>query len=327
MGKRYTPFALGADISWYPQMRDEGFIFRNERGEPAPLPEILRELGFNAVRLRTWVDPSQNPRSAGRCCADETLALALECQAAGMRVMIDFHYSDYWADPANQRKPRAWEELPFDALVRQVYDYTRDTMRLLTDGGVRVEWCQIGNEINPGMLLPDGSTEDFGKLSKLITAGHDGVKAISPQTVTMVHLAEFNMTDFILRYCGELAKHGCRYDMMGFSYYPYHLPKLTREECRAGFCRSMRELPDKLNKDIMIVETGEISTDEALTEQFLLEQLREMATQPRCRGLMLWEPEGAACWSHYPLSAWRDDGTPSAALTSMRDELKAHPLP
>ena len=319
------PFVWGADISWYPQMKEDGFVFRNEQGEPAPLLDTLKTLGFNAIRLRTWVDPSNN-RHAGRCSAEETLAMAQACQAAGFRIMIDFHYSDSWADPGQQRKPKAWENLPFDELVRHVSDYTRETMRLLVDGGVRVEWAQIGNEINPGMLLPDGSTEDFGKLSRLLTAGHDAVKEVSPETITIIHLAEFNKTDFILHYFGELAKHGCRFDMPGFSYYPYHLPQMTREECFAGYCRSMKELPEKLNRDIMIVETGEISADEALTEQFLLEQLEVAAKQPRCRGLMLWEPEGAAGWSHYPLSAWRDDGTPSAALSAVRDYLRKHLL-
>lgn len=325
MNHQRTPFVLGADISWYPQMLDDGFVFRNEKGEEAPLLDTLKALGFNAIRLRTWVDPSNN-RHAGRCSAQETLALAQECQAAGFRIMIDFHYSDSWADPGQQHKPKAWENLPFDALVQQVYDYTRTTMQLLKDGGVRVEWAQIGNEINPGMMLPDGSTEDFSKLSKLITAGHDAVKDVTPETITMVHLAEFNMTDFILDYFAELDKHGCRYDMPGFSYYPYHLPKMTREECHQGYLRSMKELPNKLGKDFMIVETGEISTDEPLTIQFLLEQLQVMREHPACRGMMLWEPEGAEIWSHYPLSAWRDDGTPSAALTAVRDSLAQHPL-
>lgn len=324
MEKRTAPFVWGADISWYPRMREDGFVFRDERGEPAPLLDTLRGLGVNAIRLRTWVDPSED-RHAGHCGAPETLAMARECQDAGFRIMIDFHYSDSWADPGQQRKPKAWENLPFEALVRQVYEYTRATMRLLTEGGVRVEWAQIGNEINPGMLLPDGSAEDFGRLSRLITAGHDAVKAVSPGTTTIVHLAEFNRTDFLLGYLGELDRHGCRYDMPGFSYYPYHLPQMTREACFAGFRRSMEELPAALNRDIMIVETGEISRDEPLTARFLLEQLEAAARQPRCRGIMLWEPEAAACWSHYPLSAWRDDGAPSSALSAVRDYLERHP--
>ena len=326
MSNNRTPFVWGADISWYPQMRDDGFVFRNEKGEEAPLLDILKELGFYAVRLRTWVNPADHGH-AGRCSAKETLEFGLACQKAGFRVMIDFHYSDSWADPAHQVKPKAWEGLAFDDLVQHLYDYTRDTMQLFKDGGLKGEWVQIGNEINPGMMLPDGSAEDFSKLARLITAGHDAVKAVSPETITMVHLAEFNMTDFILHYFGELAKHGCRYDMPGFSYYPYHLPKMTREECREGYLRSMKELPEKLGKDIMIVETGEISEDEELTTSFLLEQLETVRNHPSCRGIMLWEPEGAEIWSHYPLSAWRDDGMPGAALPIVRDVLRENPLP
>lgn len=315
-----TPFVLGADISWYPQMIATGFVFRNAQGEPAPLLETLKELGFNAIRLRTWVNPNDDP-FRGHCSAEETRDFALECQQAGFRIMIDFHYSDSWADPGQQRKPAAWEALDFDALVQALYDYTRDAMTLLCQSGVKVEWAQIGNEINPGMLLPDGSAADFGKLSRLISAGHDAVKAVSPETITMVHLAEFNKTDFILDYFANLDKHGCRYDMPGFSYYPFHLPMMTREECREGFIRSLRELPEKLGKDIMIVETGEKSAEEALTEEFLVDQLQLMQSQPRCRGMMLWEPQGAQGWSHYPLSSWRDDGVPSPALAALKTHL------
>ena len=313
-------FVVGADISWYPQMRKDGFVFRDKEGRAAPLLDTLKGFGFTAVRLRTWVNPVDHDH-AGHCSAPETLALAQECQAAGYQIMIDFHYSDSWADPQQQRKPTAWAGLAFEQLEKQVYAYTRETLQMLADGGVRVQWAQIGNEINPGMLLPDGSAEDFGKLSGLISAGHDGVKDVSPQTLTMVHLAEFNKTDFVIHYFDQLALHRCRYDMMGFSFYPYHLPDMTREECARGFVRSMKEIPERFERDLMIVETGERSDDEALTEQLLRFEMAEALKQPYCKGIMLWEPEGAACWSHYPLSAWRDDGVPSSALSVFGEAL------
>ena len=309
-------FAVGADISWTPQMEKSGYKFRDRSGQESDVLQILKSFGMDTIRLRTWVDPSDDPQ-AGHCSAKETLGFALRCKDAGYRLMLNFHYSDSWSDPAKQRIPAAWEHLDFDALVRQMYDYTRETMTLFKNNGVFFEWVQIGNETNPGMLLPMGSTDDFGRLTELYNAGHDAVKVVSGKSKTMVHLAEINLTDFCVEYFENLEKHNCRYDMMAFSVYPYWVyeyHQISYDECIKAYARSMREIPERFGKDIMLVETGGLDDAEDESHRLFTDLLREMTGQPKCKGILLWEPQGARSWSNYPLNSWRSDGTPSGAL-------------
>ena len=309
-------FAVGSDISWYPQMLNDGFVFRNKENKEQDLLLTLKEFNHNAIRLRTWVDPSDNPRS-GHCSAQETMMFAKICHEQGFRIMLNFHYGDTWCDPGKQVKPKAWEHLTFDKLVDALYNYTYETVKLLVDNGVVPEWVQIGNETNPGMLLPDGSTKDFGKLSRLYTAGHDAIKAASPKSKTMIHLAEFNRTDFLIDYFENLARHSCRYDIMGFSFYPYWVEKYhdkTYEESFAAWHRSMKEIPKKFGREFQIVEIGGLDENEEESHKLLIDAIESIHTEPLCTGLFYWEPQGAQVWSKYALSAWRTDGTPSKAM-------------
>ena len=309
-------FAVGADISWYPQMLESGFVFRNKDGKEQDLLLTLKDYGMDTIRLRTWVNPSNNPHS-GHCSAKETLDFARRCSAMGYRIMLNFHYSDSWADPKQQRIPAAWEKLDFDGLVQKVYDYTYETVKLFAPDDLKLEWVQIGNETRPGMLLPFGSADNFDKLVQLYNAGHDAVKAASPESKTMIHLDEFNNTDFIIKYFEDLDKRKCRYDMMGFSFYPYHLPQLSYETCIEGLCRSMIEIPKRFGKDFMIVETGGVDEQEEETFKLLTDIIKEAHRMNKCKGILLWEPQGAKSWSRYPLSAWRADGCPSKALEAL----------
>jgi arabinogalactan endo-1,4-beta-galactosidase len=231
--------------------------------------------------------------------------------------MLNFHYSDSWCDPGKQHPPAAWKDLPFDGLVRKLRDYTAETMAFFKENGLFFEWVQIGNETNPGMLLPMGGTDNWGRLTELYNAGHDAVKAVSPDSKTMIHLAEINLTDFCMDYFENLERCGCRYDMMGFSVYPYWAEfyhQISYESCMEAFARSMREIPERFGKDVMLVETGGLDEDEDGSYKLFTDLLRVMAGQLRCKGILLWEPQGARIWSDYPLSSWRPDGRPSRAL-------------
>ncbi|MCL2058669.1 MAG: arabinogalactan endo-1,4-beta-galactosidase [Oscillospiraceae bacterium] len=309
-------FAVGSDISWYPQMRKSGFVFKNKEGKEQSLLETLKEFNHNAIRLRTWVGPSDDPQR-GHCSAQETMEFAVKCHEQGYRIMLNFHYGDTWCDPGKQVKPKAWEGLDFDGLVKAMHDYTYDTVKLLVDNGVVPEWVQIGNEIDPGMMLPDGSTDDFGKLSRLISAGHDATKAASPASKTMVHLAAFANADFCINYFENLEKHECRYDIMGFSFYPWHLNRhrgTTYEEAVASWNRSIKEIPERFGREFQIVEIGGEDVREEESYKLMMDAIESIHSQPLCTGLFWWEPEGARVWSGYPLSAWRADGTPTKAM-------------
>lgn len=311
-------FASGADISWTPQMEASGFVFRNKEGKEQDLLVTLKEYGLNAIRLRTWVNPSDDPHR-GHCSAQETLDFGLRCQRQGFRIMVDFHYGDTWCDPGHQVMPKAWENLSFEDLVKAMYDYTYETMKLFVDGGMVPAWVQIGNETNPGMMLPQGSTDDFAKLSRLYSAGHDAVKAASPTTKTMIHLAEGNNTAFITNYFDKLTEQGCKYDMIGFSYYHYWLEKKgncksTWQETIGEFERTLQIVPDRYDKDVMLVEIGGVDEEEERSYDILVGALEAISRNPRCTGFFYWEPAGAASWSRYVLSAWKADGTPTKAM-------------
>lgn len=305
-------FASGVDIGWLPQMEAAGFVFKNKNGVAMDLLDILKEYGIDSIRLRTWVNPSDNPRS-GHCSAEETLAMALRAKNKGFRVMLNFHYSDSWADPGKQVKPAAWENLNFDELVQTLYDYTYQTVKLLVDNGVTPEWAQIGNETNPGMLLSDGSTQNFEQLAMLYSAGHDAVKAVSPEIKTMVHLAEGQKTKFQLDYFGKLVALNCRFDMIGLSYYPYWI-KSHYTETIGNLKDTFKLLYEQFGKPIMLVEVGGVDEEEDESLEMLSAVAEAVHDAPSCEGYFYWEPAGAKVFSGYSLSAWNADGTPTKAM-------------
>ena len=305
-------FALGADVSWLPMMEACGFPFKDKHGTPQDCLVTLKGYGMNALRLRSWVNPTCHPFT-GHCSTEETLAMGLRGQSHGYDIMVNFHYSDSWADPGKQVKPAAWADLSFDELVDALYNYTKGAMQTFVKGGLTPKWVQIGNETNPGMLLPDGSTDDFSKLARLYTAGHDAVKEVSPESLTMIHLAEGDKTEFITNYFDRLTELKCRYDMIGISYYPWWL-KLSNAEVIDDLSRTMLTIPERYDKDIMVVEVGGEDVQEEESYELLDSVLKRCAEAPRCKGMMYWEPQGAKVWSGYGLSAWRSDGTPTKAL-------------
>jgi arabinogalactan endo-1,4-beta-galactosidase len=139
----------------------------------------------------------------------------------------------------------------------------------------------------------------------------------------MIHLAEGNVTDFLIKYFDALSEHDTRYDMIGLSYYPWWLKK-TNAEVIGGLAESLRVLPQRYGKDVMVVETGGEVDLEDESYELLVSVLKHCQEAPGCLGMFYWEPQGAASWSHYGLSAWRDDGTPTRAmdayLTALEDK-------
>ncbi|EEF24037.1 Arabinogalactan endo-1,4-beta-galactosidase, putative, partial [Ricinus communis] len=185
------PFVKGADVGWLAQMEASGYRFHNSQGQQEDCLRILKDYGINTIRLRTWVNPSDDPAS-GHNSKAETVAMAVRAQKLGMRIMIDFHYSDSWADPQQQRKPAAWVGHDFPQLLRDVYSYTHDVMSALKQAGVTPEWVQVGNETPTGMIYPEGHTDNWPQLAQLINQGHDAIKAVSPSSKVVLHLDRGN---------------------------------------------------------------------------------------------------------------------------------------
>lgn len=170
-------FAKGADVSWLPQMEAQGYKFYNDQGAEQDLLQILKDHGIDSIRLRAFVNPSDDP-SNGHNSTEEVVALASRVSALGFRIMIDLHYSDSWADPGKQVTPAAWAIDNLEQLKAHVSEYTSEVMNALKTAGVTPEWVQIGNEINNGMMHPLGSYSNTANLVQLIQAGSGAAKAV-----------------------------------------------------------------------------------------------------------------------------------------------------
>ena len=306
--------AKGGDVSWLPQMEATGFTFFESDGTETDCLEILKNRGMNTVRLRVFVNPSNNPQS-GHCSKEETVAMALRAKDLGMKVMIDFHYSDTWADPANQTKPAAWANCTFAALKDSVYQHTYDVLSALKTAGVTPTWVQIGNEIPGGMLWPEGSYTNFGQLSALVNKGYDATKDIDTNIKVIVHIDKGN-DNARFRWFFDLAvANGMKFDVIGASYYPYWLG--------SDYTATINDLETNLNdmvtrydKDVMVVEVGGDYTLVQNTQDMLSQVISIVRGIPGQRGLgvIYWEPEGVKSWSNYQLNCWQNNGKPSLAL-------------
>ncbi|UKT65840.1 glycoside hydrolase family 53 protein [Pedobacter mucosus] len=309
-------FVKGADIGWLPQMEATGFKFYNNNGIEEDCFKILKDHGINTIRLRTWVNPS-NDKASGHCSAAETVEMAQRAKKWGMRVMIDFHYSDSWADPGKQKKPKAWEGHDFPTLLKDVYSYTESVMTDLKNAGIYPEWVQVGNETAEGMIYPEGKTSNWSQLSQLINKGYDAVKKVSPATKVILHLDQGDNNNRFRTWFDNAALHGAKFDVIGLSYYPFWLdgkPDYTKSIDDLAY--NLNDMAKRFNKEVMIVEIGNEVNKVQNTYDMLIAAMQKVKDVPSKKGLgvIYWEPEGAQSWSHYALSAWGNDGKPSKAL-------------
>jgi arabinogalactan endo-1,4-beta-galactosidase len=313
-------FAKGGDISWLPQMEASGYTFYDDNGDKQDCFQILKEHGFNTIRLRTWVNPSDN-RASGHCSKEETVAMAVRAQKWGMKVMIDFHYSDSWADPSKQKKPAAWEGHDFAQLQKDLYDYTLEVMKALKESGVTPEWVQVGNETPGGMIYPEGSVANWPQLAQLINKGYEAIKAVSPTSKVILHIDRGNDNKRFRTWFDNAKSHGAKYDVIGLSYYPYWLdghPDYTLSIDDLG--KNLNDMASRYDKEVMVVEVGGEDTKVQNTYDMLIAVQEKVKAVPNGKGLgvIYWEPQGARSWSRYALSAWGEDGRPTKALDAFQ---------
>lgn len=309
-------FAKGADISWVPQMEASGYRFYNKDGILEDIMKILKDNGINTIRLRTWVDPSTN-KTSGHCSSEEMVKMALRAKKCNMQLMIDFHYSDTWADPGHQEKPNAWKNLNFNDLKLTLYNYTFDVMSNLKAVGVVPEWVQVGNEISGGMLWPEGSTNNWPQLTMLINAGYDAIKKVNPNTQIILHIDQGNNNGRFRYWFDNALKYGIKYDVIGMSYYPYWLkgsPDYMASISDLGI--NLKDMAARYNKQVMVVEVGGEDSTPQNTYNMLREVIQKVKNVSDNNGLgvIYWEPQGARSWSGYSLSCWGDDGRPTLAI-------------
>ena len=170
-------YAKGADIGWLTEMEHAGKKFYDSQGREKDCFVLLKELGVNAIRLRVWVDPAD-----GWCNTQDLINKAKRANDLGLRIMINFHYSDSWADPSKQYKPAAWSAMNFDNLKKAVSKHTTDVLQALKQLSINPEWIQIGNETGNGMLWEDGKASvNMSQYVALNNAGYDAAKSVFPE--------------------------------------------------------------------------------------------------------------------------------------------------
>lgn len=221
---RTEPFILGADISWI-QEREHNGVQYADNGVVKDIFEILKDHKFNYIRLRLFVDPTakitgemESPYSAdGFCNLADTRIMAKRIKKAGFKFLLDFHYSDTWADPAKQYKPLSWENISFSELKAKVRYYTKETLEQFKADGTLPDMVQVGNEVVGGMIWPDGKLSNISNFAALINAGIDGVKDVDPTIKIMIHSISKNSPSSWLK---NLINAGVnRIDVFGLSYY------------------------------------------------------------------------------------------------------------
>lgn len=319
MASEKDSFSKGADVGWLPQMEATGYKFYDADGSEKDCLQLLKDRGINTIRLRVWVNPN-NDKASGHCSPEETVVMAVRAQKMGMRIMINFHYSDSWADPGKQNKPAAWAKHSFTELLDDVYKHTFDVLKMLKKAGVTPEWVQVGNEIPSGMLWPEGHTDNFNQLAQLLNKGYEATKAIDSKIKVIVHLDEGNKNEKFRWFFDKATELNVKYDIIGLSYYPFWL-KSDYKENIADLENNMKDMVARYNKEVMVVEVGGDYTLVENTKEMLEATIKAVKNVPNNKGVgvIYWEPQGEKSWSGYQLNAWLSDGKPSPALDAFKN--------
>lgn len=308
----------GGDISELTYLEQNGARWYDNRQEKDCI-ELLKDNGFNIVRLRLYNDPGNpdyspsNRLPAGIQNEEDILRLAKRAKDAGLQIQLTFHYSDYWTNGEDQNKPHEWEGLTFEEMKQALYDFTFGFMTRMAAQGTTPEFVSLGNESQAGMLYPDGNcTDGMPRLCELYNAGYEAVKAVAPESKVIIHSNAAGDREQYNWYFGELQDRGVKYDVIGASYYPFFTDKKAAE---------IREWADyiaeKFDKDILLMEvgyawnptlpdgkTGQLGHNGPYPEMtkpgqknFMLELMDEIKKSENCRilGLLYWDPIFIEC--------------------------------
>lgn len=321
-------FAEGADISWVTQMEGDGVKFYNAEGKETECTALMKQTGFNAIRLRVWVNPD-----GGWCGKEDVLEKARRAQALGMRIMIDFHYSDTWADPSRQTVPETWTGYSIKQLSEAVKSHTKETLQLLKDNGIDVEWVQVGNEVNSGMLWPSGKIQGYiaDKFTGFVNSGYEGVKEIYPDAKVILHVSNGHDSSLFEWFFNLMKLNGAKYDIIGMSLYPswwenggWSAWKPVVDKCIAN----MQKMSADYGRPVIICETGMPVSDPQTAAEAMRYILEKTRATDSCHGVFYWEPQTDGKWkpASYSALGWNaydkgafSNGRPTAALAPFKD--------
>lgn len=300
-----TPtFAKGADISWASEMEAEGRKFRLKDGKEADLLSVLRASGINSIRLRVWVDPYK-----GWSGKDDVLAMARRVSNAGLALMVDFHYSDFFADPSRQQIPAAWkaDKADIDKMCAHVTAHTKEVLEALKAAGVTVNWVQVGNETRSGMLFGSGDLvwankgSEFASYVKLSNAGYDAVKAVYPYAMVMPHLNNAYDASNNEWWLSSFKTQGGKFDALAFSHYPQECwsgsNRMEADEANRLALEFLQSAVEKYKVPVIVSEVGvKTPENEAEAKRLLQAFMSGIRKVKGCAGVFYWEPETDGSW-------------------------------
>ena len=308
----------GADISWVSEMESRGFKFYNAAGQERELTALMKEIGMNAVRLRVWVNPD-----GGWNGKADVVQKAKRASRLGMRIMIDFHYSDSWADPGKQNVPAAWKGKSDAEMAAAVKAHTQEVLQALKAEGVDVAWVQVGNEVTNGMLWEGGKVAgtNTGQFVQYFNAGREAVKTVYPQAQVILHLDNGWDLSTLNWFLALMKGKALDYDILGLSLYPSYWENGAYPDWKPKteqFLANLPELYRNWGKPVMLVEFGMPASqpDKAKAAlQCILDNTKDYAY---FQGVFYWEPEAEHDRNGYDYGAF-SGGKPTAALDPFKN--------
>ena len=248
-------FILGMDISSLLAEEASGVKYYDFDGKEVDLLELLAKVGVNTIRVRVWNDPFDKDGhgyGGGNCTVDTALEIGKRATAHGIGLLVDFHYSDFWADPGKQMAPKVWASMDVDAKAEAVYQFTKESLEKLKAGGVKVSMVQLGNETNGVMC----GLKRWMDIQALMVTGSQAVREVYPEALVAVHFANPENADQYLSYASKLAYYSIDYDVFASSYYPYWHGTLE------NLSTVLSKIAEQYGKKVMVMETSYAYTPE-----------------------------------------------------------------
>lgn len=275
-------FIKGMDVSTLLEEEACGAHYFDD-GKEGELLDILKSYDCNSVRLRLWNDPyaeDGTPYGAGTNDFEKLVTLSKRAKAHDMSILLDFHYSDFWADPGKQTVPKAWKGFSVSELEKAVYDYTSEVLEKLAKEGIRPELVQVGNEITNGLLWPTGKKPEFENIAKYVSAGVRAVRAADKNAQIMIHLDNGGFNSMYREWFDEYTSRGEDFDIIGMSYYPFWHGTIEELDF------NMHDMAKRYGKKICIAEVSMGFTMEDFKEYEKLSdaERKGMATRPELLG-------------------------------------------
>ena len=276
--KRHMKFVKGMDLSTLLELERCGAKYY-DNGEERDLLAIMKSYDVDTIRIRLWNDPwSETGESygAGENDLKTSLEIAKRVTAAGFGVLLNFHYSDFWADPGKQIKPKAWADYGVKELEQAVYDYTLESMRTFLDAGVNITMVQVGNELSNGLFWPEGKVPNYDNIATFVNAGIRAVRKADAAIPVMIHLDNGGNNALYREWFDNFTKRGEDFEIIGLSYYPFWHGSLQMLN------DNMNDIAERYGKDLVIAEVsmGYTMEDYKNYEKLSDEERKGYATRP-----------------------------------------------